>query len=478
MAGDAVRAAVAESGWGFFKLSGLFEQARHRGETDLSGALARILAAVGQVDIVVSALPAELVVQRLLELPFSDLRRLRRVVPFTLEEHLPFPVEGVTVAFSRVGREGANTVVMAACVRKGDLKSHLELLATVGLDPKTVTFAPLALAALVAQARDRQERGHLIVDLEENSTSIVLLDAAGRPRAIRTIAAGSIADGDGHLVSSPLDFALNAIRQTVLKHASQLGPPELIVTGPGAQVPGLRARLLGALGPEVHNEDTFDWSSVFNGFKPEAVRFASCIAMLLSERPTKPVEALNFRQDEFAFRGRIRGDFAPFYFSAILAAVAAGLAIVHFGLGVSTDLYRLSRLNREIAAVSQPVLGPLAADNAPARLSAGIAKMRRRLELMGGYAGSNAPLETLLALSRAVPAHIPVEVDEVDIDRLWLRISGEVDSFATVDQLKKTLEQTGYFGAIEVGHAKTGTNGAKVNFRLKAAVRGAVAATE
>src|SRR5690242_4993443 len=104
--GDWVRAAVAERSWNSFALMGLFEDQRASGESDLAAALLRLLAASGKPDILVSALPGEFVAKRMLELPFKDRRRLNQVVPFALEEHLPFPVDDAVVAFARLGQEG------------------------------------------------------------------------------------------------------------------------------------------------------------------------------------------------------------------------------------------------------------------------------------------------------------------------------------------------------------------------------------
>src|SRR5229473_1654415 len=177
---DRVLAAVAERSWNSFTLAGVFDKVRADDEADLSGALSRLVVDAGQPDIVISALAADRAVKRLLELPFKDARRLHQVVPFALEEHLPFPVDNGAVAFSRLGQEGNHTLVMAAMVRKIDLQHHLDLLAKAGLDPKTVTLAPLALAAMFTRARNgAKSMAHLVVEGDESSTSVVLVDLDG-----------------------------------------------------------------------------------------------------------------------------------------------------------------------------------------------------------------------------------------------------------------------------------------------------------
>ena len=118
MPGHTVRAAVAERTWNTFHIEGVFEEERQTGEPDLEGALNRILARTGKADVVTTSISSDFVVRRLLELPFSDLRKLHQVVPFALEEHLPFPVDDAVVAFTRVGGGAGSTLVIAALARK------------------------------------------------------------------------------------------------------------------------------------------------------------------------------------------------------------------------------------------------------------------------------------------------------------------------------------------------------------------------
>jgi hypothetical protein len=58
-----------------------------------------------------------------------------------------------------------------------------------------------------------------------------------------------------------------------------------------------------------------------------------------------------------------------------------------------------------------------------------------------------------------------------------LRVTGQADSFATVDQAKRALDQSGYFGSIEVAHAKAGSDPSKVDFRMDADFKDAQPAT-
>jgi type IV pilus assembly protein PilM len=478
MAGDRVRAAAAERTWNSFQLAGVFESARTADESNLSGALERLLQKTGRPDVVVSSLPGEAIAKRLLELPFADSRRLHQVVPFALEEHLPFPVDGAAVSFVRVRHQDDHSLVLAAFARKKDVQEHLQLLATAGLDPKTVTLAPYALAALFARARNGSgEAPHLLVDAIRGSTSIVLLDKEGVPRAIRCVGAESHVADNGAQHSDDA-AVVHAARQAVLAHAAELDHADLVVTGPSVEAARIGSQLSSALALTLREPREFDCSAMFEGATPDLARFATPIAMLLGELPNKPVELLNFRQEELAFRGRTRGDLTQFYTPAILAAAVVGLALLYVIIGVAGKLHRISIIDHQIAAIAAPVLGEQNPSDPMEQLRSGIASMSKRLRTLGGDLGRNSALDTLMVVSRALPARFPVQMEDVQIDATGLHVTGQADSFATVDQVKQVLDQSGHFGTIEVTHAKTGNEGGNIEFRLSAQFKDAVARSE
>ncbi len=283
MPGHTVRAAVAERTWNTFHIEGVFEEERQDGEADLEGALRRILAKTGKPDIVTSSIASEFVVKRLLELPFNDLRKLHQVVPFALEEHLPFPVDDAVVAFTRVGTDADTTLVVAALARRTDLQYHLDLLAKVGLDPRTVTLSELAIARLLSRSQTASTNAHLLLDIEPTSTSMVLLDSDGTPRAIRSVNAGIAPGDDGPAAEARANAILGVARQTLLAHSSETDGLDVILAGSAAAIPMLREELSEALSLAVRDAAEFDYSFLLNGMRPDMSRYAACIAMLLSE---------------------------------------------------------------------------------------------------------------------------------------------------------------------------------------------------
>ena len=271
--GDRVRAAVAERSWNSFTLAGVYDKVRADDEADLSGALSRLVVEAGQPDIVISALPADLVVKRLLELPFKDARRLHQVVPFALEEHLPFPVDNGAVAFTRVGREGDHTLVMAAMVRKTDLQQSSRFAAEGGTRSED-RHARAARAGCDVHARARTATApsrwrtwwsRATSRPPRSCWSI----SDGTPRALRSMP-GGLMMSDGSVVSQEAAAPiLNSVRQTLLANGEETDQTEVIVAGAAAAYPKVRGLLSDSLAMSVRDGGAFDYTGIFEGTRAQ-----------------------------------------------------------------------------------------------------------------------------------------------------------------------------------------------------------------
>lgn len=470
LADDRVEAALGERAWSSFALLGTYQSERAEDESDLAPALRRLLSQTGIPDLVISALPGEQAAKRLLNLPFTDRRKLDQAVPFALEEHLPLSIEEAVVAYVPLARDGKNSLVLAALVRREDLRAHLDLLAEAGLDPKTVTLSSLALSALINRARNGNgTASHLLVALEPGRTSVVLLDDGGVPRAVRTVPVGLDPGLDAQHVETSAGAIIAAVRQTMLSHSAEGVSTDIVVSGKAAASAEVRDRFSRELAVPIHGVEDFDCSAVVGKSGSEWMRQASCVAMLLSEMPNQPVPLINFRVGEFAFQGRT-GDLTPFYTSGLIAAGLGVLILLHLILGIVTNVHHLRILNREIVAAAAPVLPGVAGDQAEHVLASHLAVSRKRLGLLGGSGGPASPLDMLLFLSRALPGGLGIDIDELAIDDTGLKLNGKADSYATIEQLRKALNATHRLSDVQVSEEGTG-EGHKVIFHLTAGIK-------
>ena len=76
-------------------------------------------------------------------------------------------------------------------------------------------------------------------------------------------------------------------------------------------------------------------------------------------------------------------------------------------------------------------------------------------------------LDLLKDISERVPGALDVHVTSMVVDPDTVRISGETDTFNTVDSLKNGLEKSTYFSEVTISAANLDRSGKKVQFELK-----------
>jgi general secretion pathway protein L len=86
---------------------------------------------------------------------------------------------------------------------------------------------------------------------------------------------------------------------------------------------------------------------------------------------------------------------------------------------------------------------------------------------MPGMGSDQKVLDLLKDISERVPSALDVHVSSMVVDPETVRISGETDTFNTVDSLKNGLETSAYFSEVTISAANLNRSGKKVQFELK-----------
>ena len=84
-----------------------------------------------------------------------------------------------------------------------------------------------------------------------------------------------------------------------------------------------------------------------------------------------------------------------------------------------------------------------------------------------GINGGRKVIDLLRDISRGIPGSLDVKVKRIVVDPEALQMSGETDSFNTVDSIKKGLEPSEYFSAVTISSANLDRSGNRVKFELK-----------
>src|SRR3954469_23371266 len=206
-------------------------------------ASAGLVPPLGPDDSVAVSLPGGVVATHMVSLPFTDPKRIEQVLPAEVEGAIPFDLDEVVWDHAVLGQSNGKTDVLVAIVRKEALREHLAALAAAGIEPRVVTLAPLALAAL-------GDRGLLVpegappltaalLDAGPDRADLALIDA-GRPVLARALATSNAqswaaAEHDEAVRARLLTLLLRDLKISL--RTRRFAPQRLLLAGPLAQLP-------------------------------------------------------------------------------------------------------------------------------------------------------------------------------------------------------------------------------------------------
>jgi general secretion pathway protein L len=450
----------------------------------------------------VSAIPAHATFVRNLTLPFRDPRKIRDVLKFEMEPHIPYPVEDVVVDFAKIrDTDAGGCEVIAAAVPKTAIADHLRLFELAGLAPEVVDWEVFGeLNGYLAWRPGADSRPVALINLGASKTTVKIIQNGGI-RFARSILRGGNAlteairqrltltsaqaealklsdrDRDRANIAESIEtfFAMLAkeIDHTLLVYSTRAGEEpvqEIILLGGGAGLPealpffeahyGLPTTLFDV------NQRLFPPSPTT--LQPQAGLVMPVAFGLAARQLRRRPLGLNFRREEFALRKsyeEVRGQLLSI---AGLVALLVGLSLFDLYYHLRTKEMHYAQLQRQMESVFRETFPEV--QRAANEISVAREKLRdieTNLKGVGTLSGpQGSALEMLRELAVRTPQGVPVKVTDLVISTEGINISGETQSFDGVDSLKKAYAASAYFDEIKVLPARAGPGGKGVEFKL------------
>jgi general secretion pathway protein L len=212
---------VVETGFRQSRLTDAFEEPILAGEAPLgvrqAEALQRGLERVPREATSFVALPGDMLVMRLLDLPFADVRKVEQVVGYEFEGQIMHALQDLVFDHAVVTIPGAiGASVFAVGAKIDDLAGYLAEIGTQGLDPRSLYAAPVVYQALYARAPTEEgtlPASRVLLDIGHDRTNVCVLQGG------HTIFARTITRGGAALTSAVAEAArCDVERATDIKH--------------------------------------------------------------------------------------------------------------------------------------------------------------------------------------------------------------------------------------------------------------------
>ena len=466
------------------------------------------------------AIPGDTLSVRLMQLPFTDARKIDQVVGYELEGQIVHALEDVVFDHLVVGESGEGSSVLAVAAKRDDVAALIAAQEAKGTHPRALYAAPVIYRTLLPAAPPVVvEEGveapvppcRAVVDLGHLRTNVCFVQD-GEAMSARTILRGGAmltqaiakafeADLDraeqakrneaallppGTPGATPLAAKLDAVlrealtplvrelRQTLVsfRAASRIEVEGLLVTGGTGRLRGLLPFLTAELGLPAHflavrpslagnavgtADETADFAAATSD-ESESHALAAAIALAASGGSKE----VDFRRGPFVYRASfsVLRQRAPHL--ALLGAILLLSVGIDLGVRLSSLGDEKKQLDKQLKTATQELFGQ-PRDDAPA-----IAQLLKR-----GFKEDLAPLPKATAydlldqISRHAPPADKVKLDilELDIRPKKTFIKGTVDSAAAVDEMAGKFKDIECFDEVTKG-AITEVSGGGKQFTL------------
>ncbi|MBU1140070.1 MAG: PilN domain-containing protein [Proteobacteria bacterium] len=420
---------------------------------------------------------------RNLILPFSDRKSIDKILPFELEESTASPIDTMLID-SMVYRGEEETEVIAAMIDRKTLSEWYAALQQAKISPEVITLSGLPTLSSI------RENGHppeefIFLDLRLENGALFLI-SSNKLQLIRPLVfdagrkAGFTFDKENgeihiqrpeHGAESFRELAL-AVRQTLVSLSLSTPLENLPIYIDGSS--GLAQSATSWL------EAAFNRPCLICGragllplpsplpaqTEGHARLLTSCLS--LGMQGGKAKTAFNFSKEEFAPH---RGLASYRNLQRLIALPLIAFLLLTLGyLWYNTNVLKKEQeaLVTEIRGVFTETLPEVSRIVDPLQ-QLQVAIDKSKLTSTEG-AGTTLPytvLNVLHEISTRIPSSLDVRLTRLVYESKGLRLMGITDTFNTVDNLKKDLEQSPNFTGVTISSANLNPKDSKIRFELR-----------
>ena len=399
------------------------------------------------------------------ELPRTALRQLDQVVPFELESRVPVELDELVHDYLMLRRQKNENAVhlLVAAAPLDRVRSVLQSChAALGREVERVGCGALPLANLLGPMGEagRSDMPQAIIDLGLRRIDVLVVQS-GEAVYARTTSTGvaMLPEGATQIAAS--------IRQTLLAYEAQGGEPvtTIYLTGEGAGVNGAEAYLSTEVRTSVLPLPLPDGFDVAEAEQQNLPRFTKAIgvALGLGSRPRDP----DLRQGPLGFQ---RG----YAFLKEKAPILSGLVtaiLISFAFAAWAEARALAKqheaLVAELGQITKVVLGEEVKD---AEAAKDLLQKRRTLDDSDPMPHMDA-FDVLVEISTQIPPAIIHDIEEFDMQRERVKLTGIVGSASEAQEIASRLKENKCFQEQRLGKVTQVVNSDRQKYGLEWDVR-------
>ena len=396
-------------------------------ETDLSAVAVKIAEGVSGSARVIVCLPPSLFAQRIVDLPLTDLRKVREILPAQLQGEIALPAEEAVFDVLPV----ADGTYLALWTKRSEVAHVIDVFREAGCEPQIISSVPFSWQSLPGV--------YLDCALCDGTALAVITD--GRLSFVRAL--------DGAGPHKQLLATLSA-----LELAGTRLPQRLMIFGEQAE------SLLETDGLPLEVEHFVLPDDLAMLFRTEST-FQQLAGLYAVARASHDGVLPDFRRGDLAWTtgdARLR---KKLILTGILTAVVIVLLFVSKGMQYRAARTDIASLNVSISSIYREIF--------PSRTKAvdELSEIKGEIKKLTGAESTSSVLDVLKQLAEAKGTAIN-GLFEAELDGRTLRVKGDARSAQSVNEFKSAL--SGLLATVDVGEIKSRPDGT-VGFSLSGTLK-------
>ena len=435
---------------------------------------------------VIVSLPSHRMMVHRVTLPFRERKKNQQVIKFEVEGLLPFPVDQVIVDFYQSKETANGNQAMAFAARKEDLQEHFSLMEEAGLDPESLVPEAMALFWLLPNLGNEVSSGALL-DVGHEKTTMLVWHRATLTLVRSIPVAGSAmqlpagqklknttpeSKGTEETILPALNRLADEVQRTLMAYESHPdGRPveKIYITGGSTALPGLGKKFGEILRRPVAILDMEGSSKSLLKNVPEEYHHILTVALGSAFGGSiKEGERINFRQEEFASSKKAKKAKTRMTLLLSYGILLAVLGIAAFAVDLHLKERRYQDLKADIRKEfmqAQPGIKKVV--NEVEQMKTLVQEEKARVNALGGLSKATSPLEILREFSTVIEPEWKVRVTDLVVEPEAIEVTGEADSFETINQVKSRLDKSSLYKEVQLKTARASTLENVVEFKLQ-----------
>ena len=417
--------------------------------------------------ICIASFPADQISYRNIQVPFKGLKKISKILPFELEPTIPFPVDDLVIDFYTLPLSDHNdhTDLIAAAVEKSKLQLYLGILASFDIEPEIVTVGGYPTALCLSSLVDTHENW-LFVDIDKSKGTLFGV-LSGKICLIRSFPIPSETPSfNTEMLCTNIQRTLSAFEEIV---GLDFHPDGIFIAGCGLDDSDIEQDMERFLELSVKRIDLVSHIEIEKQHHPDKTwnpcQMDNALSLALME--IEGVDGFNFRKGPFAAKKIWVEHKTGLIKAGVLAAMVLALAFFNVVLDSYYLKKKLTGLDDQITKIFTSTFPNVKSVDPYQQMRIEIEAANKNALLPGKIDKNIRTIDILNNISKLIPKETDVKLTRLVIGEESVQISGNTDTFNSVDDIKSRLEQVSFFQKITISSANINRSDNRVQFKLQ-----------